>query len=98
MPFSVDYACGDLDAWDGDSSSHGTHVSGIVAGNGGEGYDEVSGVKGAAYDAQIMFFKVFDENDDFGQESDEAVFAALDILLYYLIVQQGDFLVHYMHL
>ena len=78
VPFSVDYACGDLDAWDGDSSSHGTHVSGIVAGNGGEGYDEVSGVKGAAYDAQIMFFKVFDENDDFGQESDEAVFAALD--------------------
>ena len=78
VPFSVDYACGDLDAWDGDSSSHGTHVSGIVAGNGGEGYDEISGVKGAAYDAQIMFFKVFDENDDFGQESDEAVFAALD--------------------
>ena len=78
VPFSVDYACGDLDAWDGDSSSHGTHVSGIVAGNGGEGYDEVSGVKGSAYDAQIMFFKVFDENDDFGQESDEAVFAALD--------------------
>ena len=78
VPFSVDYACGDLDAWDGDSSSHGTHVSGIVAGNGGEGYDEVSGVKGAAYDAQIMFFKVFDENDNFGQESDEAVFAALD--------------------
>lgn len=78
IPFSVDYACGDLDAWDGDSSSHGTHVSGIVAGNGGEGYDEISGVKGAAYDAQIMFFKVFDENDDFGQESDEAVFAALD--------------------
>ena len=78
VPFSVDYACGDLDAWDGDSSSHGTHVSGIVAGNGGEDYYEVSGVKGSAYDSQIMFFKVFDENDDFGQESDEAVFAALD--------------------
>ncbi|WP_455684817.1 Fn3-like domain-containing protein, partial [Thomasclavelia sp.] len=78
VPFSVDYACGDLDAWDGDSSSHGTHVSGIVAGNGGEGYYETSGVKGSAYDSQIMFFKVFDENDDFGQESDEAVFAALD--------------------
>ena len=78
VPFSVDYACGDLDTWDGDSSSHGTHVSGIVAGNGGEGYDELSGVKGGAYDSQIMFFKVFDENDDFGQESDEAVFAALD--------------------
>ena len=78
VPFSVDYACGDLDAWDGDSGSHGTHVSGIVAGNGGDGYYELSGVKGSAYDAQIMFFKVFDENDDFGQESDEAVFAALD--------------------
>ena len=78
VPFSVDYACGDLDAWDGDSSSHGTHVSGIVAGNGGDGYYELSGVKGSAYDSQIMFFKVFDENDDFGQESDEAVFAALD--------------------
>jgi len=78
VPFTVDYACGDLDSWDGDSGSHGTHVSGIVAGNGGEGYYEQSGVKGSAYDAQIMFFKVFDENDDFGQESDEAVFAALD--------------------
>ena len=33
-------------------------------------------------DSQVIqgyqFFKVFDENDDFGQESDEAVFAALD--------------------
>ena len=78
VPFTVDYACGDLDVWDGDSTSHGTHVSGIVAGNGGEDYSEISGVKGGAYDSQIMFFKVFDENDDFGQESDEAVFAALD--------------------
>ena len=78
VPFSVDYACGDLDAWDGDASSHGTHVSGIVAGNGGEDYYGISGVKGSAYDSQIMFFKVFDENDAFGQESDEAVFAALD--------------------
>ena len=32
VPFSVDYACGDLDAWDGEFlSSHGTHVSGVVA-------------------------------------------------------------------
>ncbi len=78
VPFTVDYACGDLEVWDGDSTSHGTHVSGIVAGNGGEEYNELSGVKGGAYDAQIMFFKVFSEFDDFGQESDEAVFAALD--------------------
>lgn len=80
VPFAVDYCCGDMDVWDGDSSSHGTHVSGIAAGNAGP--DNVitttNKVLGGAYDAQIMFFKVFCEDDDFGQECDECVFAALD--------------------
>ena len=76
VPFAVDYFDGDLEVWDGDTSSHGTHVSGIAAGNGGP--DFKGDVKGAAYDAQIMFFKIFSEYDDFAQESDEAVFAALD--------------------
>ena len=85
VPFAVDYMDGDLEVWDGDSSSHGTHVSGITAGNPGPkdpskpvSMENVNGVLGGAYDAQIMFFKVFSEYDDFGQESDEAVFAALD--------------------
>lgn len=85
VPFAVDYMDGDLEVWDGDSSSHGTHVCGIAAGNPGPkdpeqpvSMDNVNGVLGSAYDAQIMFFKVFSEHDDFGQESDEAVFAALD--------------------
>lgn len=76
VPFAVDYMDGDLEVWDGDTGSHGTHVSGIAAGNAGPG--KLNGVKGGAYDAQIMFFKVFSEHDPVGQESDEAVFAALD--------------------
>ena len=78
VPFTVDYFDGDLEVWDGDTSSHGTHVCGIAAGNPGPNAEDQDGVKGAAYDAQIMFFKVFSEYDDFAQESDEAVFAALD--------------------
>lgn len=85
VPFAVDYMDGDLEVWDEDTSSHGTHVAGISAGNAGPldedepvSYENANGVLGAAYDAQIMFFKVFSEKDDFGQESDEAVFAALD--------------------
>ncbi len=76
VSFAVDYCNGDLEVWDGDSSSHGTHVSGIVTGN--PGPTKLNGVKGSAYDAQLYFFKVFDIDDSFGQESDEAVFAALD--------------------
>lgn len=85
VPFAVDYMDGDLEVWDGDSGSHGTHVAGITAGNPGPknpdlpvSMSNVNGVLGGAYNAQIMFFKVFSEYDDFGQESDEAVFAALD--------------------
>ena len=85
IPFAVDYMDGDLEVWDGDSSSHGTHVAGIAAGNPGPidssrpmGFDNADGVLGAAYDSQIMFFKVFSETDSFKQEADESVFAALD--------------------
>lgn len=74
VPFAVDYANGDLGV--SSTSSHGTHVSGISAGN--MGPNKTNGVIGGAYDAQIMFFKVFDEFDAFAQESDEATFAALD--------------------
>ena len=85
VPFAVDYMDGDLEVWDENSSSHGTHVAGITAGNPGPfdenepiSMDNVNGVLGGAYDSQILFFKVFSESDDFGQEGDEAVFAALD--------------------
>ena len=78
IPFAADYINGDLDASvPGDPNmDHGIHVSGIAAGN--PGPDKQTGALGAAYDAQIFFFKVFDEEDRFEQESDEAVFAALE--------------------
>ncbi|MCL2788957.1 MAG: S8 family serine peptidase, partial [Micrococcales bacterium] len=80
VPFEADYVDGMLE---GRSSSvapyghyHGTHVSSIAVANQGPGY--TSGLIGVAPDAQLMFFKVFDDYDSFQQESDEAVFAALD--------------------
>ena len=78
IPFAADYINGDLEASvPGDPNmDHGIHVCGIAAGN--PGPDKKTGALGAAYDAQIFFFKVFDENDHFEQESDEAVFAALE--------------------
>ncbi|MDR0945616.1 MAG: S8 family serine peptidase [Bifidobacteriaceae bacterium] len=77
LPFQADYNQGDTDAVSHPSlpyySTHGTHVSGIVAGNTGNGK-----FTGIAKDAQIFFFKIFDDYDPFGQETDESVFAALD--------------------
>lgn len=54
-------------------SSHGTHVAGIAAGN-NNGNDSVD-YKGMAYDAQIAFFKISDQNNKL---KDEYIIAALD--------------------
>ena len=58
VPFAFDYADGDTKVNDSDSSSHGTHVAGIIAGNPG-GSASLADAKGVAYDAQILFYKVF---------------------------------------
>ncbi|MDR0504446.1 MAG: S8 family serine peptidase [Bifidobacteriaceae bacterium] len=80
VPFQADYIYGKFDArssrWAPFGSEHGTHVSGIAAGNAGP--NDRSGMKGSAPDAQIMFFKVFDDFDSAEQEYDESLFAALD--------------------
>ena len=91
IPFNVDYANGDFNTWiepktdDVDHnpaftsvSNHGTHVAGIVAGNAGPDKEALSAVKGSAPDAQLFCFKIFKEQDGYGQEGDEDVFAALD--------------------
>ncbi|MCL2788274.1 MAG: S8 family serine peptidase [Micrococcales bacterium] len=81
IPFHADYILGNFDSrpsqWAAcGSCGHGTHVAGIAAAN--PGPNSLTGIKGSAPDAQIMFFKIFENYDSFLQESDEAVFAALD--------------------
>lgn len=55
------------------SSQHGTHVSGIAAGDSRDS-DEIK-FKGMAYDAQLAFFKIADENNKL---KDEYIISALD--------------------
>lgn len=70
--YAYDYGEDDTDCAD-DMIYHGTHVSGIAAGNsGGKGRFDY---KGVAYDAQLALFKVADENLSL---DDDAILAALD--------------------
>lgn len=75
VPFALDYADGDTKVNDYESSSHGTHVSGIIAGNPGPDAS-FSDVRGIAYDAQIMFFKVFPTQSRYA--TDDTLLAALE--------------------
>lgn len=67
IPFAYDYAGNDSDVTDDDS--HGTHVTGIAAGN-----DDV--IQGIVPDAQIAFFKVF--SDGFALASNSSIISALE--------------------
>ncbi|MFA6948053.1 MAG: S8 family serine peptidase [Eubacteriales bacterium] len=71
IPFAYDYASHDSDV--SVINIHGTHVAGIIAGNGGDEY----GFRGAAPEAQLLMMKVF---DDTGMEyaGEDAVLAALE--------------------
>ena len=68
IAFTFSYADRNADVTGGDS--HGTHVAGIAAANGG------SEIRGAAPDAQLAIFKVFPGNS--GYCSDDDILAALE--------------------
>gem|GEM_PF-808677 len=72
VPFAYDYADKDTNVIPSRSNHdnvHGTHVAGIVAGNGGE-------IKGIAPDAQLLIMKVFNDVNSF--TNDASILAALD--------------------
>lgn len=72
VPFAYDYADGDnsVDPLGTTDMSHGTHVAGISAANGGDT------IRGTAPDAQVMVQKVFSDTQEFA--SDTWILAALD--------------------
>ncbi len=71
--YAYDYGENDNDCGISEGMRHGTHVSGIAAGNNeGEGLLDF---KGMAYDAQLAMFKVTDSS---GRFREEAIISALD--------------------
>ncbi|WP_435299927.1 S8 family serine peptidase [Timonella sp. A28] len=72
VPFAYDYADGDnnVDSTAESDMSHGTHVAGIAAANGGET------IRGTAPNAQIMVQKVFSDTKRYA--SDSWILAALE--------------------
>ena len=66
IPFCYDYYDRDTDV--SSVNPHGTHVSGIATANGGE-------IIGVAPDAQLVYMKVFDYDNN---AYDDAIFAALE--------------------
>lgn len=67
VPYACDYADGDLHVMPA-SSDHGTHVSGTVTGYAETEEGEVK-FTGVAPDAQLVFMKVFPDEDGGAQES-----------------------------
>ncbi len=67
VPYACDYADGDLNVLP-TNSDHGTHVSGTIAGFAKTPEGEVK-FTGAAPDAQILFMKVFPDEDGGATES-----------------------------
>lgn len=74
VPFAYDYADNDADVLPAESD-HGTHVSGIIVGD-----DEVSGFQGVTPDAQLVFMKVFADEQEKAQ-SDVIINALEDCVL-----------------
>lgn len=72
--FTYDYAVGKIDvnpnANNASKISHGTHVAGTAAGNNGSTF------KGVAPEAQLLIFKVF--NDEAGGATDSVILSALE--------------------
>ena len=70
IPFTYDYLAKDTDVTAPPLNNHGTHVSGLAVGNS-------DSFKGIAPDAQLVFMKVFsDDNSDGGYDWD--ICAAID--------------------
>ena len=74
VPFAFDYADKDLDVAPGNAGDHGTHVTGIAAGNAGVAADVV----GVAPQAQILAMKVFSSYGSAGATWDDILAAADD--------------------
>lgn len=90
VPYAYDYADHDPDVYPS-YSQHGTHVAGIVAGNGGEYYNDDGTVlgkdgnpdmfSGVAPNAQLVICKVFTDDfdsPDLGGAISEDIIAALE--------------------
>ena len=67
---------GSRTAWEGDGFGHGTHVAGIIAGNGfnSTGQGDFQTLKGIAPNAQLIDLRVLDAN---GEGVDSDVIAAI---------------------
>lgn len=74
IPFAFDYGDMDPDVYDAEEN-HGTHVSGIIAGNNSS--QNENGFWGIAPEAQLVMMKVLESGGD-GFLSDTSIFAALD--------------------
>lgn len=81
VPAGYDYADEDFDVKEPKASSHGMHVSGIVAANGSEGDDpadvtKTGRVDGVAPNAQLLAMKVFPDKS--GGAADSDIVAAIE--------------------
>lgn len=73
IPYAFNYSKHSSDTYY-QNQSHGTHVAGIAAGNGGK-YPNGDPVHGVAPEAQLLIFSITDENGSF---TDDALLAAIN--------------------